>query len=96
MRPDAEGQRPVDSSKGPDLRMCDQTCPVNTDRTLSIQRPVESSKVPVRVLCDQTRPVSTDRTLPASGRHITTGSWVELTGASGQHDQSIRSPRRSS
>ena len=36
----------VDSSKGPDLRKCDRTRSVNTDRTLSIQRPVEYSKHP--------------------------------------------------
>ena len=96
MRPDAEGQRPVDSSKGQDLRKCDRTRPVDTDRTLRVQRPVESSKVPVRVLCDRTRPISADRTLLVSGRLFTTGSRVELTGASGHHDRSVRSSRRSS
>ena len=50
----------------------------------------------VRVLCDRTRPVSADWTLPASGQLIFTGSRVELTGASSQHDRSVRSPRRSS
>ena len=56
--------------------------------------PAEYSKHPVREKCDRARPVSADRTLPASGRHLNTGSWVELTEASGQLDQSVRSPRR--
>jgi len=46
MWPNAEGQRPVNSSKGPDLRKCDRTRPVSGDRTLSIQRPVVYSKHP--------------------------------------------------
>ena len=46
MGPDAGGQRPVDSSKGPDLRKCDRTRPVSGDRTLCIQRPVVYSKHP--------------------------------------------------
>ena len=96
MRPDAEGQHPVDSSKGPDLEKSDRMRPVSADRTLRVQRPVESSKVPGRVLCDRTRPVSADRTLSASGHHLETVARVELTGASGQYDRSIRSSRRSS
>ena len=94
--PDAERQRLVDSSKVLEKGICDRTRPVSTDQTLRVQRPVESSKVPLRVLCDRTRSVSVDRTLPASGQLIFTGSRVELTGASGQHDRSVRSPRRSS
>ena len=47
--PDAERQRSVDSSKVPEKRIYDRTCPVSTDRTLGVQRPVEYSKVPVRV-----------------------------------------------
>ena len=46
--PDAERQRPVDSSKVPEKEFCDRTRPVSTDRTLRVQRPVEYSKVPVR------------------------------------------------
>ena len=57
--------------------------PVSADRTLGVLRPVEYSKVPVRDICDRTHPVSGDRTLPASGQHLITGVWVELTGASG-------------
>ena len=45
MRPDAEVQRPVDSSKVPEKEFCDRTRPVSTDRTLGVQRPVEYSKV---------------------------------------------------
>ena len=48
VQPDAERQRPVDSSKVPEKRICDRTRPVSTDRTLGVQRPVEYSKVPVR------------------------------------------------
>ena len=47
--PDAERQRPVDSSKVPEKRICDRTRPVSTDRTLGVQRLVEYSKVPVKV-----------------------------------------------
>ena len=47
--PDAEVQRPVDSSKVPEKEFYDRTLPVSTDRTLGVQRPVEYSKVPVRV-----------------------------------------------
>ena len=93
-RPDARCQRPVDSSKVPEEKIYDWTRPVSTDRTLGVQRPIEYSKVPVRDIYDRTCPVSGDRTLPASDQHLNTGVWVELTGASGQHDQSVRSPRR--
>ena len=96
VRPDTKRQRLVDSSKVPVKGIYDRTRSISTDRTLRVQRPVESSKGPVRVSCDQTRPVSGDRTLPASGQYIFTGSRVELTGASGQHDRSVRSPRRGS
>ena len=57
------------------------------DRTLNTQGPVST---------DRTRPVSADWTLLASGQLLFTGSRVELTGASGQHDRSVRSPRRGS
>ena len=79
--PDAEVQRPVDSSKVPEKEICDRTRPVSTDRTLGVERPVEYSKVPVRDICDRTHPVSGDRTLTASGQHLNTGVWVELTEA---------------
>ena len=87
-------QRPVDSSKVLEEKIYDRTRSVSTDRTLGVQRPIEYSKVPVRVKCDRTRSVSDDRTLPAFGQHLNTGVRVELTGASGQNDRSVRSPRR--
>ena len=110
MVPDAEGQRPINSSKVPKKENPDRTCPVNadrtlirfqlltgrcsaSDRTLEVQRPIDISKVPVRGKRDWTRPVYVDRTLPASGQLITTGAQGILTGASGQHDRSVRSPR---
>ena len=65
MRPDAEDQRPVDSSKVLEKEFCDRTHPVSTDRTLGIQRPVEYSKLLVREKCDRTCPISADRTLPS-------------------------------
>ena len=34
MSPDAEGQRPIDSSKVPEWENPDQTRPINADRTL--------------------------------------------------------------
>ena len=94
MRPDAEIQRPVDSSKVPEKRICDRTRPVSDDRTLGVERLVEYSKHPVREKWDRARPVSGDRTLPASGQHLNTGVRIELTGASGQHDRTILSPHR--
>ena len=65
-----------------------------SDRTLGVQHPVDISKVPVRGKRDRTRPISVDRTLPASDQLLTTGVRGVLTGASGQHDRSVWSPRR--
>ena len=102
---DAEGQRPVNSSKVLERENPDQTCSVNADRTLirfrlltghcsasdqtlGVQRPVDISKVPVRG-----NAVLTGH-CPASDQHLTTGVRGVLTGASGQHDRSVRSPHK--
>ena len=94
VRPDAERQLPVDSGKVPEKGICDRTRPFSTDQTMGVHRLVEYTKVPVRDIYDRTCSVSGDRTLTASGQHLNTGVRVELTGASGQHDRSVRSPRR--
>ena len=75
------------------FRLLTRRCSAS-DRTLEVQCPVDISKVPMRGKLDRTRPISVDRTLPASGQLITTGAQGILTGASDQHDQSVRSPRR--
>jgi hypothetical protein len=43
--PNAEDQRPVDSSKILEKEFYDQTRPISTDRTLGVQRSIEYSKV---------------------------------------------------
>ena len=58
------------------------------------QRPIDSSKILEREKCDQMHSVSVDRMLPVSSQLITTRARGILTGASGQHDQSVWSPHR--